>query len=345
VIRRARTIFLVADLPVLTRLRDATRTALAWQSIVDDIEEVKLVADQLQKKQAEKELTSANAVLPKAARECFKWLLCPVQDDATATKPNVEPFPLNTTSGTASGELERVCKENELVIEAWSPIHLRAKLNDLYWKGGKVAVGAAAFWEDSLKYLYLPRLKTRDVLAAVIRTGAASRDFFGTAYGQADGKYDGFRFGDGDVSFDGTLLLIEAEAAKQYALKIKAIIEAKPPEAGATHDPSKPATETGTGTPTSGTGTGGKPTGPGPTVTPAKAKSFHGSVEVPATLAKSKLNTIAEEVIKLLANDPNATIRITLEIAADFPHGASDTIKRGVSENATSLGFKVNDWE
>jgi hypothetical protein len=37
--------------------------------------------------------------------------------------------------------------------------------------------------------------------------------------------------------------------------------------------------------------------------------------------------------------------RITLEIAAEFPHGASDTIKRCVGENAASLGFKVKDWE
>ncbi len=343
--RANRLIFLAPDYPVLARLRDATRTALAWASIVDDIEEVKLVADQLQKKQAEKELASANAVLPKAARECFKWLLCPVQDDPTATKPNIEPFPLNTTNGTASGELERVSKENELVIEAWSPIHLRAKLKELYWKPEKPALGAFAFWEDSLRYLYLPRLKARDVLAGVVRTGARSQDFFGTAYGFKDENYEGFKFGDGDVSFDDTLLLIEPEAAKQYALKIKALIEVKPPEAGATHDPTKPATETGTGTPTPGTGTGAKPTGPGPTVTPAKAKSFHGSVEINPTLAKSRLNTIAEEIIALLTADPNATVKVTLEIAADFPNGASDTTKRAVSENATNLGFKAKDWE
>jgi uncharacterized protein len=40
--------------------------------------------------------------------------------------------------------------------------------------------GALAFWEDTLRYLYLPRLKSREVLAAVVRAGAASRDFFGT---------------------------------------------------------------------------------------------------------------------------------------------------------------------
>lgn len=68
-------------------------------------------------------------------------------------------------------------------------------------------------------------------------------------------------------------------------------------------------------------------------------------MEVDAPLAKSKLNTIAEEVIKLLATDPYATVRITLEIDAEFPHGASDTIKRGVSENANNLGFRTKDWE
>ena len=106
---------------------------------------------------------------------------------------------------------------------------------------------------------------------------------------------------------------------------------------------SDPAAITTVG-PTQVPGTGNKLTGPG-SVVASKAKTFHGSVEVNAMLAKSNLNTIAEEIIKLLASDPNATICITLEIDADFPHGASDTIKRGVNENAASLGFKVKDWE
>lgn len=205
------------------------------------------------------------------------------------------------------------------------------------------------FWEDTLKYLYLPRLKTREVLAAVIRTGSASRDFFGTAYGFTDGKYEGFSFGEGGVSFDDTLLLIEPEAAKQHTIELKKLTIVSPPEAGG-----------------GGGGVVADPSGNGATVVindpasrepaswqrqlpdskpNAKPRSFHGNVEVNAALAKSKLNTIAEEVIALLASDPNATVRITLEIDAEFPQGASDTIKRGVSENANSLGFKTKDWE
>jgi predicted AAA+ superfamily ATPase len=336
--RANRLIFLAPDNPVLSRLRDATKVALAWQSIVDDVEENRLNIDQIQRKQAEKEAQSAAAVLPRAARECFKWLLCPVQDDPTAAKPSVEPFALNTTSGTAPGELERICRENELVIEAWSPIHLRAKLKEFYWKADKPTVGAMAFWDDSLKYLYLPRLKSREVLASVIRTGAASQDFFGTAYGQSNGKYDGFQFGDGNVSFDDTLLLIEPESARQYAIELRKLVTVTPPEPGSTSNPIQPTGGSSVVEP-------GKPIpGPGPVVA-TKPKSFHGSVEVNAALAKSKLNTIADEVIALLTSDPNAAVRITLEIAADFPAGASDTIKRGVSENASSLGFKSKDWE
>lgn len=338
--RANRLIFLAADNAVLNRLRDATKVALAWQSIVDDVEESRLNIDQIQRKQAEKEAQSAAAVLPRAARECFKWLLCPVQDDPTVTNPSIESFPLNTTSGTAPGEIERICRENELVIDAWSPIHLRARLKELYWKSDRPAVGAMTFWEDSLKYLYLPRLKSREVLASVIRTGAASQDFFGTAYGDSNGKYDGFQLGDGNVSLDDTLLLIEPEVARLYDAERKKREAVAQSAGGAVSDPIQPTGGTSVADP-------GKPSpgpGPGPVVA-AKPKTFHGSVEVNAALAKSKLNTIADEVIALLTSDPNATVRITLEIAADFPNGANDTIKRGVSENATSLGFKSKEWE
>jgi hypothetical protein len=54
---------------------------------------------------------------------------------------------------------------------------------------------------------------------------------------------------------------------------------------------------------------------------------------------------VAEEIISILAGDPNANLEITLEINAEFPLGASDQIKRAVSENSISLGFKLKNWE
>jgi predicted AAA+ superfamily ATPase len=206
--RGNRLIFVAPDHGALARLRDCIRVALAWNSIVEDVAAMRLVLDNLQVEQAKKELKGAEDVLPRVARECYKWLLCPSQDNPTG-KPTVETFPLNTSGPSLGTEIERVCLDNELVIPTWSPIHLRTKLKELYWKTDKPAVKVADFWEDTLRYIYLPRLKDRGVLAQAIVKGAGTRDFFGTAYGQIDEKFEGFKFGDSNVQLDDTLLLID----------------------------------------------------------------------------------------------------------------------------------------
>ena len=65
-----------------------------------------------------------------------------------------------------------------------------------------------------------------------------------------------------------------------------------------------------------------------------------GTTEVNAAAAKMRLVQIANEIISLLASDPQASICISIEISADLPASASEHIKRAVSENAASLGFK-----
>lgn len=332
--RTNRLIFLAADHGSLSRLSDAARVALAWGSIVDDVKEGRLNIDLLQKNQAEKELRTAEEVLPRAARECYKWLLCPVQETPTDQKPNVEAFVLNTTAGAVGGEIERVCTENELVISTWSPIHLRTKLKELYWKDGQSAAGAAAFFEDTLRYLYMPRFKSRDVLAQAIRGGAASRDFFGTAYGQNGDAFDGFQLGGGSVIFDETLLLIEPGAAAAY-------------EAAHRQPAPNPAPGADTSTRLSDRPQDDGPTPPlrGSGVVTTGPRAFYATAVVPPATAKMRLVEIAEEIVSVLASDPNATVRLSVEISADFPEGASESMKRAVSENARSLGISRADWE
>ena len=332
-----RLLFLAADHSTLSRLIDAARVALAWGSIVEDVKEGRLNIDLLQKKQAEKELQTAEVVLPRAARECYRWLVCPVQETPTDPKPTVEAFTVNTTGGSVGREIERVCIENELVITTWSPIHLRAKLQELYWKEGQPTAGAMAFWEDTLRYLYLPRLKERDVLAQAIQSGAASRDFFGTAYGQHDGSFDGFHLGSENVQLDDTLLLIEPEAARQYEASQSKPAGTSPESTGAEGESSTTAT--------SETGSGGPDQGPGAGAAQARPRSFHGTAEVAPATAKMHLVQIADEIVSVLVSDPNASVKVVVEISAEFPDGAKDQLKRAVSENARTLGLKSADWE
>jgi predicted AAA+ superfamily ATPase len=323
-----RLVFLSPDHASMSRLHDCVRVALAWGSIVEDVNGGRLNIDQIQKKQAEKELQTAEEVLPRVARECYKWLLCPVQHSPTESKAAVEAFPLNTGGGTFGSEIERVCVENELVIATWSPIHLRTKLKDLYWKADKSAIGALTFWEDTMRYLYLPRLKTRSVLEQAIVKGASSRDFFGTAYGQLDGKFEGFKLGDANIQIDDTLLLIEPEAAKAYE---------------AAHPPvTSPEPTSPTPIPPGPTPPGPVPPGTTPT---QKLHAFHGNVAINASTAKMRMVQVAEEIIAVLAADPNAEVKVAVEIQVNFPSGASDQTKRAITENARTLNFRNADWE
>lgn len=342
--RGNRLIFLAADHGVLGRLKDAARIALAWASIVEDVKDSRLNIDLLQKNQAEKELKAAEDSLPRTVRECYKWLLCPAQDAPTDPKPLIEALPLATTGGSIGSEIERACQDNEWVISAWSPIHLRSTLKELYWKGGQTAVSAAAFFEDTLRYLYLPRFRNREVLANAIRAGAGSREFFGLAYGQEGDRFDGFTLGGGDPVFDDTLLLIEPEAAKAYEA-------AHRPASAPIQTPSTPPdVSTGSAPPHTVSEAPQPEFGLAPTAVsqpPAIAKPtlFHGSAEIPAATAKMRLVQLADEIVSLLCSDPNASVRVVLEVSAEFPNGVTDSVKRAVSENAKILELKGAEWE
>ena len=335
--RGNRLLFLAPDHGALTRLRDFIRVALAWNSIVEDVAGMRLVLDNLQAEQAKKELKVAEEALPRMARECFKWLLCPAQSNPTG-KPEIEVTQINTSGAALGAEIERVCLDNEWVIATWSPIHLRAKLRELYWKADKPAKRAVEFWEDTLRYLYMPRLKSREVLAQAIVKGAATSDFFGTAYGEYDEKFDGFKLGDSNVQFDDTLFLIDPDAANAYATAhqshvVPAASEPKP-------IPNSTASP-GAAPPIFLPSEGSQPE----TIPVPNVRSFHGSAAIAPAAAKMRLVQIAEEVISLLAADPNAKVNVRIEVEATFLNGVQDHTKRAVSENAKTLGFGTAEWE
>ncbi len=67
--------------------------------------------------------------------------------------------------------------------------------------------------------------------------------------------------------------------------------------------------------------------------------------EVASATAKIRLVQLADEIISVLSADPNAAVKVTVEIGAEFLDGVAEQVKRAVSENARSLGLKSADWE
>lgn len=339
-LRANRLLFVAADHAGLNRLRDAVRTHLAWESIVEDVDGGRLNIDQVQSRQAKAEQKASGDVVGRVARECFKWLLCPAQEDPMAAAPSVEVFPIATSGGSHAAELERVCKDNELVITTWAAIHLRESLRRLYWKNGRVAVDARTYWADTERYVYLPRLKDRDVLRSAISKGAVSKDFFGIAEGQTDDRFDGFQFGAPIGMIGESVLLIEPSAAAEYAAKLAVgRATAETPAVSPTTSIVEPVRT---------------PSGPISPVAPAIGdrlgtyrpvlKEFHASADVNASTAKVRFSVIADEIIKLLVQDPRTKVTVTVEVHAEFPQGAEEQLRRSVSENAKTLQFKSVEW-
>jgi predicted AAA+ superfamily ATPase len=70
--KQNRLIFLAADYDSISRLKDQVRSTLAWQSIVNDYQDNKILLDNLMAKQAQNSLNSAKDTLSRMIRETYR---------------------------------------------------------------------------------------------------------------------------------------------------------------------------------------------------------------------------------------------------------------------------------
>lgn len=350
--RQNRLLFLAADYDGLSRLKEQVCSRLAWQSIIADNKDLKLNLDQFQARQASKSFEDATETMNRMVRETFKWLLSPHQEAKTGKVGDLvwEHFPLNPSAQNAAGEIERVLKENELLITEWAPIHLSRLLKDWFWKGTEAEVGAEHVWQQCCQQLFLPRLKDQSVFVRTVAAGVESRDFFGIAQGRDEGRYLGFTFGQRTTPFmDSSLLLIEPASAVAFEAseKARAAAEAAAQGGGAAPAP-YPGGEFSPGgvknDPRVQPG-GGQPVVPPPAVPKAPKKRFYGAIDLDAFQAKKQFVDLMDEVVLQFTSKPGVKVRISIEIEAESATGFDDGVQRAVKENCSVLKFKNSEFE
>jgi hypothetical protein len=348
--KQNRLIFLAADYDSVSRLKDHVRSFLAWRSIVADYKDNRIVLDNLMAKQANASLEQAEETVRRMIRETYKWLVAPMQEARPGkglSELRWEHFQVNPGAQNWSQEIERVLKENELLINAWAPIHLAKVLKDWFWKDDAKETNALNVWQQSCQQLYLPRLKDDTVFQMTMAAGAESRDFFGFAQGQEDGRYVGFSYGKRtSLILDSSLLLIEPSAAAAYMEALRAAEEAsraKTAEAGGgTSTTSVPA---GGGAPSVGdSGKPGYETGSTTAGQPVK-RQFYGSIELDPFLAKKQFADLVDEVVQHFTLRTGVKVKIAVEIQAESVTGFDDVLQRTVNENCSALKFKNAEFE
>lgn len=331
--KQNRLIFLAADGEVVVRLKDQVRTVLAWQSIVEDAQQLRIVLDNLQLRQAQQTQEQARNVADQSVREAYKWLLVPGQD-ATPGKGvgevRMEPIGISPSAKVMIDEIGAKLAEGEFLIDQWAPIHLNRYLSQWFWKPDAPAASALDFWQKSCQYLYLPRLLNSDSVSRTVALGTGSRDFYGVAQGRRDdGSYFGFSFGESTTPIlDQDLLLIEPAAAKAYA-------DAHPPSSPVPAGPRPVAL----------------PPGQPGTVAPALPATatgkrvFFGSVKLDPNQAGRRFSDIADEVLQHFRARADTTLDITVEIRAQTTGRFDEALQRTVRENCTQLRFRDHGFE
>ncbi|MFN4263968.1 MAG: ATP-binding protein [Thioalkalivibrionaceae bacterium] len=350
--KQNRLIFLAADYDSVSRLKDHVRSFLAWRSIVADYKDNRIVLDNLMAKQANASLEQAEETMRRMIRETYKWIVAPMQEARPGkglSELRWEHFQVNPGAQNWAQEVERVLKENELLITEWAPIHLAKVLKDWFWKDDAKETSALNVWQQSCQQLYLPRLKDDTVFRLTMAAGAESRDFFGFAQGKDDGHYVGFSYGKRtSLIMDSSLLLIEPFAAAAY-MEPQTVTEggsqAGPADTGGGASTTTVTTGGGDDTPggensgkggdRSGTGAGGQ----------ALKKQFYGSIELDPILAKKKFAHLVDDVVQHFTMRTGVKVKIAIEIQAESATGFDDGLQRAVKENCNVLKFKIAEFE
>lgn len=338
-------VFLAPDSTRLQDLDDAIRRYLAWNSILDEREQLDLSPHQV--KQAETQRRAADGAVVARIPEAFQWLLVPVQPNPQAGV-EIQVMKLSGQEALASRASKKLRNDDLLAISLAGTM-LRMEMDKVpLWRGSHASVKQLA--DDFARYVYLPRLASSVVLWRAIEDGLGLLTWETDTFAYADSfdegsqRYRGLRSGQRFAlqPDDGGLLVKPDIARQQIAAQQQPTVgtSVAAGASGAVFRATEPIAQ-----PPGGSGTSTTAAGYSGTAAAAVPRRFHGSVALDATRLGRDAGRIAEEVIAHLLGLEGASVRVTLEIEASLPNGVSDQVVRIVTENARTLRFDAQGFE
>jgi hypothetical protein len=240
-------------------------------------------------------------------------------------------------------------KNEELLIVSMAGTRLQVEIQQVpLWRGNHV--GVKQLVDDFAKYLYLPRVKTSQVILDAIQDGVSRLTWRHDTFAYADyydataDRYRGLQAGvRPHVELNSQSVVVKPDIAG--AQQDKDAAEAAATSAGT----STPSTTGGTsagGSATNGGGGGAKPTPAGPGSEPKKVlRKFHAEVTIEGTRLSRDVDQIAAAVVQHLNGLVGSKVTVSLEIHADIPAGAADNVVRTVAENCRTLKFQNFGFE
>lgn len=326
-------VFLAPDMDGLEALIKAAAELLGWEEVLSKKDELDLSPSTV--KQAEARHKTAKSTFELRLPEAFMWLIYPTQSSATNSVQWVDERLTGQESLAVRASKKLISAEQ--LLTSLGPNSLRKELDNVpLWKGEHVRLKDLAGY--FAQYLYLPRLKSSEVLLQAIEQGLSrlswSTDTFAYAdeYDSSIGQYKGLSAGSiVRPVLNETAVLVKGDVAslilnKQKESSKSPVASSENPGAASTH-------------------TGSRQTGvPAPaTVQP---KVFYASVPVkdPSRFLK-EAGTLNTEVISQLTGIYGAEAEITIEVRINVQEGIPDSVKKAVTENCKTLKYQNFNFE
>lgn len=322
-------VFVAPDKARLAELRDASRSFLAWKSILDEHEELNL--DAQQRRHAETQRKHFDEAVNQRIDETFIWVLTPRQEpgaaevtwDQTRVTGN-EPIPVRVS---------KKLRIDEGLVTEYAGARLRMDLDRIpLWKGDHISV--KELLNFYAQYPYLARLRDARVLAEAIQHGVSSLNWeqdgfaYAEAWNEVENRYVGLVAGENKkVLIDDASVLVKPAVAR--TLLDQVVIEEDDAAAQAAPDAKEPSVPSDNG---------GLPS-------TTVIRRFYGVTSLDPQRVSRDADQVANEVVRHLVALLDAEVTIKLEISADVPEGVPDDVVRTVTENAKTLRFDQHGFE
>ena len=321
-------VFLAAEQRQLDNLKASMRSALAWAVIVGEKDRLNLTQSDFGL--ANVKLREANETLKTRIKEAWCYLIYPVQETAQAD--------LEWTTAKVpaqDGLLARASKKlvsDEGLLPELGPARLDRELQKYIWNG-KPHLHLKDLWEYLNRYIYMPRVKNREVLAKTVQAavgGMLPGPFaYAERWDEAKKTYAGLAIdhaGGAQIVIDSESVIIQPDVAEANRPKPAVV-----PEGG--------GVTPGTTPPVPGGGpTGTPPVAPGPVVEKNPTR-FSGTVMISPDRPARVMHQIVEAIVEQLTTMAGSEVTLRLEIDAEVPSGLDRAKVRTLIENATTLGF------